>query len=411
MVDLFRIAYLGELLLWVPLAAIVVAVPGMRRWLALPLGVSALAMAYEAFMTFVWAPTVVNPIRVDIFLVMAIAALVDLFTAIALWEPARSGVHRKYAATAALLCAAVPVLAALGLFGIKLHSAALDDRLGDQRRFRFEAAFRDDTTVRRFFGDLEPRANPWSGHYVVEGGDDRVRRLVINDAGQFWIFHEQLYTYPGEGVAADAEFRGQTSGSQARLGFVLRRDGDGYKVQVDGSQRAALTARRVEPPRFAKAASASDEVRFIGVFAGSHENPKGHPWVIQVWLWRSGDNAWGQYLREPFRDGRLQQFLTPQRVEPRCEDDCRVVGFRSGRGEVRLTRVSDDEWRAKVEGNAEEVALRRGELVQGFDLDLAPLATVKEHRRWLDAMTSGAYRRDPPRLMGSERRRIYSWMR
>ena len=399
MVDLFRIAYLGELLLWLPLAVIVVAVPGMRRWLALPLGVSALAMAYEGFMTFVWAPTVVNPIRVDIFLVMAIAALVDLFTAIALWEPARSGVHRRYAATAALLCAAVPVLALPGMFGLTAQTAALDDRLADQRRFRFEAAFRDESTQRRFFGELQRRANPWAGHYVVEGGDDRYRRIVINDAGQFWIFHERLYVYAGEGVADDAQFRGQTPGP-TRLGFVLRRDGHAYEVLIDGSQRAPLRALRVEPPRFAQAAGASDEVRFIGVFAGTHENPKGFPWVIQVWLWRSGDQAWGEYLREPFRDGRLEQFLAPQRVEPRCEDDCRVVAFRSGRGDVTLTRVSEDQWRAKVEGSVEEVALHRGELVQGFDLDLAPLATVKEHRRWLDAMTTGTYRR----TLGSERR-------
>ena len=397
MVDLFRIAYLGELLLWVPLTVIVVAVPGMRRWLALPIGVSALAMAYEGFMTFVWAPTVVNPIRVDIFLVMAIAALVDLFTAIALWEPARSGVHRKHAATAALLCAAVPVLAALGLFGLKLHTAALDDRFADQRRFRFEAAFRDADSQRRFFGELQPRANPWAGHYVVEGGDDRFRRIVINDAGQFWIFHEQLYAYPGEGIVAEAEFRGQASRSMP-LEFVLRRDGDAYTLRAEGSARGAMTARRVEPPRFPKPASASDEVRFMGVFAGTYENPKGFPWVVQVWLWRSGDRAWGEYLREPFRDGRLQEFLTPERVEPRCEEDCRVMEFRSGRGEVRLTRASEDQWRAKVHGSAEEVVLDRGEVVRGFDLGLAPLATAKEHRRWLDAMTAGTYRREPPRL-------------
>jgi hypothetical protein len=47
MAGLFPVAYLGELALWVPLVAIVVAVPGMRRWLAAPIGVSALAMAYE----------------------------------------------------------------------------------------------------------------------------------------------------------------------------------------------------------------------------------------------------------------------------------------------------------------------------------------------------------------------------
>ena len=36
--ELLRIAYLAELALWVPLAALVVAVPGMRRWLLIRRG-------------------------------------------------------------------------------------------------------------------------------------------------------------------------------------------------------------------------------------------------------------------------------------------------------------------------------------------------------------------------------------
>ena len=393
---LFPVAYLGELALWVPLAAIVVAVPGMRRWLAAPIGVSALAMAYEGFMTFVWAPTVVNPIRVDVFLVMAVAGVVDMLTGLALVKPARSGVHRRHATVAAALCFLVPALAIVGFVGMHVDSAAVGGRLDDARRFRFEAAFRDEATQRRFFGELSPNANPWAGYYRVEGKDDRFRHLVINDAGRVWIYHEQLYAYAGSGSAVEDEFRGELAMPASRAAVVLRRARGDYELEVRGPHTTAkLPARRSDPPRFAAATTSRDEVRFLGVYAGTYENPPGFAWVIQVWLWQAGGEAWGQYLREPLKDGDIGPYLAPQAIASRCEGDCATLEFKTGRGDVSLRRVSPDEWRAKVAGHGEEVALRRGERIEGFDLDLAPVASVKANRGWLEAMTTGLNRREP----------------
>ena len=46
-----------------------------------------------------------------------------------------------------------------------------------------------------------------------------------------------------------------------------------------------------------------------------------------------------------------------------------------------------------MEGYSPEVVLVRGETQRGFDLDLAPVSSVRENRRWLDAMTATTYRR------------------
>ena len=139
--EIFRIAYLAELWLWVPLAVIVAMVPGMRRWIAVPLGVSALALVYEGYMTLVWERTVVAPIRVDIFLVMIAAGLVDLVAGLALLRPAISGVHRSQARIAAALCLGIVVAALAGGLGLRIDLAAVDDKLDDACRARLEAAF------------------------------------------------------------------------------------------------------------------------------------------------------------------------------------------------------------------------------------------------------------------------------
>lgn len=392
---LFLIAYLAQLALWLPLGLIVWRVPGMRRWLAGAFGVSALAMAYEAFMTFVWSPTVVNPIRVDILLVMLIGCVVDFFTGIALVKPAREGVHRFAAASAASLCLLIPALALLGYVALRAESAAVGDRLSQGRLYRFEAGFRDDATQRRFYGELAPKGNPWAGYYLVQGRDDRVRHLIVNDAGRVWAYHAQLYAYPGEGRDAGGEFRGQLQMPNSRMDFALRRQGEAFEVEIgSGEPVQKLVAKRLAPPRFGKAPSAGDAVRFIGVFAGTHENPPGFAWVIQVWLWRAGDEAWGYYLREPFKGGDIGPMLQPHAVKVACRDDCTVVELRSGRGDVVLRRAGEDEWRAKVAGNDGDIELRRGALVDGFDLELAPLDSLEAHRRWLDAVTTGMYRRE-----------------
>ena len=388
--ELFRIAYLAELWLWVPLAVIVATVPGMRRWVALPLGVSALALVYEGYMTLVWEPKVTAPIRVDIFLVMIGAGLVDLIAGLALLRPAISGVHRVQARIAVALCLGIVAAATGGWIGMNVGLAAVDEKLDYGRRAKLEAAFRDDETQRRFFGELASRKNPWAGYYVIEGDDDRYRQLVINEAGRVWLFHELLYESRGNGEAGGSDFVGAVSLGGAQTGFVLRREGERYLLRVHGK---SLPARRVDPPRYPRAASTPDEVRFIGVFSATYENPRSHPWIVQVWLWQRDGEVWGHYLRDTFEGGEIREYIGTEAIRPRCREGCRVLEFQSGRGPVVLTRVSEDAWRAKLDGLAEEVLLARGETQRGFDLDLAPLSTAKENRRWLDAMTATAQRR------------------
>lgn len=70
--------YLVLLVLWVPVLLAMAVVPELRRIpVAIAVAASAVATAYEAYMTYVWAPTVIAPIRVDIFCVMSVLLVLD----------------------------------------------------------------------------------------------------------------------------------------------------------------------------------------------------------------------------------------------------------------------------------------------------------------------------------------------
>jgi hypothetical protein len=397
--QLFRLAYLGELFLWIPLAYFVATMPAARRWLAAPLVASVLAAAYEAYMTFVWEPSVVAPIRLDIFLVMVVAGVANAICGLSLAVSARGEAGRLRWWVAAALCLSVPAFAFTGFVFLHFETAQLNVRLDRGNEFRFEAAFRDDDSQMRVFGNLNPGANPWAGYYLAGDGDDRFKHLVINDAGQFWLYHSKFYEYKGRGKqrATDPDkFEGEGSERMdANMKLVLRRQAAGpYLLQVDfGYTRAgpprAIPIQKTDPPRFAQPPSPGDQVRFVGVFSGTYDDRGNDFWLVQIWLWESKGAMWGRYLHDVYNRGQKKEFIYAEEIQPECMQQCKALSFKSSRGIRTLIRGSDDEFRGRYGSPAREVTLRRGQIVPGFLLDLAPLRTEEQNRAWLDAVTVG----------------------
>ena len=107
--NLFHYAYFAALGLWIPLAIVAGLQPSVRRRVAVPLAASAIASAYEAYMSLVWSHTVSAPIRVDILLVMFVLGVVDAIAGFRLVAGAR-GQNRTPFMVAATFCLAVPAL-------------------------------------------------------------------------------------------------------------------------------------------------------------------------------------------------------------------------------------------------------------------------------------------------------------
>lgn len=396
MTSLLGAAYLAALGLWIPLGILAALEPRLRRRLLVPIALSALGAAYEAYMTFVWSPKVVNPIRVDIFLVLLVLGIADLIAGLALLRGGARPRGRSASSLAAALCLAVPAVAVAGYAALRAESAVVGRNLDLGRRYGFEAAFRDDATQRRFFGELQPAKNPWAGYYAGVGDDERFAHLVINDDGAFWIYHAQLYVYPGRGGpnAAGEAFEGVGEKS-ADLRMSLRRgEGDVFLLDARFASVPGATTpkparmKKTAAPRFPRAPAPADEVHFAGVYSAIYDEKNDSFWLTQVWLWESKGEWWGQYLRDYYTRGQTRDFVSTERIAPACADGCRVLRFRSGRGAVTLTRVSPEEIDAQMEGVPAQVRLRRGETLPGFMFDLAPLATKKENQAWLQALTT-----------------------
>ncbi|APV51280.1 hypothetical protein BWI17_17270 [Betaproteobacteria bacterium GR16-43] len=401
MSQLFRYAYLAELFLWVPLAYCVVTLPASRRWLIGPAAFSLLAAVYEGYMTFVWERTVVAPIRVDIFLVVFMATIVNVIAGLGLAFGGKGTTERKPRSIIATLCLAIPVLAIAGYLYMRADTAALDVQFEQGRKYRFETAFRDDATEKRVFGDIKPNANPWAGYYVGDGADDRFKHLVINEAGQFWLYGTALYLSEGyrkpDSTNAD-RYEAQGSGRMnQKMRLALRRQADGpYLLEVDFGYGVAtppktVPVQRATPPRFPQTSSPNDEVKFVGVFSGTYTEGTKSFWLVQFWLWESKGGQWGLYVHDNYVPGQRREFIHPEPLEIRCRDQCRELTFETSRGRRKLQRTSNDEFKGMYDSPEREVIITRGEILPmpGFLLDLAPLASRRQNEAWLSAVLAG----------------------
>jgi hypothetical protein len=394
MVVLSQAAYFAALVLWLPLAIVATLYPSLRRRVMVPLVASAIAAAYESYMSLVWSQTVSNPIRVDFLVVMFALGVVDGIAGLSLLSGGRARRDRRPLLVSGVLCLGVPALAIAAFAGMLFDTSRVDRNLELARRFRFEAYFRDDETEKRVFGELASRENRWAGYYLGTGDDDRFRHLVINDEGHYWIYTSSLIVRTGTGrPLPTGEFAGVGDPpTDGKTHVTLRgQDGGPFLLEVRGGLipdvPTTVPMRKAERPRFPRP-SAAGEVRFLGVFSATYGETSGGFWLTQVWLWESDGEWWGQYLRDHFERGSTREFVATEAIDPACSEQCQVLSFQTSRGPVILTRVSDGELTVAMQGDFKQVTLKRGETLPGFFLDLAPVATKRDNRQWLEALTT-----------------------
>ena len=120
---LFQLAFFAGLGLWIPLALIAALQPSVRRRVMVPLLASAIAAAFEAYISFVWSQTNSIPMRVDVFFVLCALTFVDAIAGFSLVVGARGRPDRTPLLAAGMLCLAVPALAIAGFAALRLDFA------------------------------------------------------------------------------------------------------------------------------------------------------------------------------------------------------------------------------------------------------------------------------------------------
>jgi hypothetical protein len=217
----------------------------------------------------------------------------------------------------------------------------------------------------------------------------------VNAAGEFWVFTKEFYERRGRGgpdPADEAVFKGADNDGIHEGTFSLRDLGGGrlsllLRDRYGNRELKELVFAKATPPRFPRAASPGDQVRFKGVFA-ARSGKGGGVQVAQLWLWESDGWMWGKYFRQGFTAGVESPVVRTRDARLKCaSSDCSsMVLTREDDGPITLTWLSPDRLREGREGDYSSMIYERGEVIPGFLYHLAPLATVDENRKWLRSM-------------------------
>jgi hypothetical protein len=305
-----------------------------------------------------------------------------------------------------VLCISIPILFVAGIIAGISESQDLDNSVKLGRRFRFEAAFRDNNTQKRFFGNLDSVSNPWCGYYVADDMASWYKHLIVNAGGDIWLYRTERNSFLlDKGIGHQSlenpkkfigEMRPSTGGkdklSLERIdigNFILRIHTNYPDTNAWRQYGGDVHLRKSLPSRYPATAPQTNPVKFLGVFSARFVATGKQFKVFQVWLWESRGAVRGRLLQSWFTQGELKQFLWTIPTEGKCSEDCRVIDLSTSSKAypLVLTKISDDRYAAPGPTVGGGVVLTRGETVPGYLYDLAPLESEIRNREWLNAVS------------------------
>lgn len=302
-------AYIALLGLWlVFVAPALTGRHGARGWARAATGLGLAGALYETWMSFVWGPTVANPIRIDIFLVFALLTAVYLLASLSLL---RAGWRRSGLAAVAL------TLAAAGAMGVAMaqtsRAAAQHDALRQEgNRLLFAAKFADPKAYDAYFGapGAATGALPF-GHWTSEEASP-FTRLVVGGNGRAYLFFGCSDSECQFGPGAPLERRGDGFTAELLWRGVGRRvlelappEGDTLELRVDGRLHRL---RRTPPPLLGL--PREERLAYLGTFSAA-EPIRQHARVSQLWLWRGDEGLFAVGIFRILVAGRRADFVTP----------------------------------------------------------------------------------------------------
>jgi hypothetical protein len=370
-----------------------------RAMLLPPIVVAALAALWEMSV-----PRSAN-IRIDLLLVVPLLAFVEGAAGIALASHAKVAGRWRWAGASAIpaaICLAASAFVAVVWVVTGFGIAKETERSDRGKEWAFQAAFRDDATQRRVFGELEADPDHWAGYYVPEKPDVYPRRIVIAADGRYWTFGEHEYMSAGqrEGDRGPERFRGrERRGVGVDLDLTKRPDGGFDLTRTFDGKTYTYAYRRERPPRFPRPAGSTQRVKYRGVFSGFVADGNSFR-VGQLWIWEADGKRWGKYLWQGLTPGKESWIVAQRDATIDCADAaCRtILVTATGEQPTRYSWIADDalQYDSGYLARGQKLILRPGEIVPGFLYDLAPLTDADENREWLHVVPDNGVYWTPP---------------
>ncbi|MGP0628684.1 hypothetical protein ACTRW9_03165 [Nitrospina sp. 32_T5] len=396
---------------WTAVASLLLyAVPawkakGGRKGLITAAVLGVLLTGYEVFMTFVWGPTVVGPIRVDIFIVILVALLGHLIGATSLvLARKRSGLAGGHLG---LLILPLVALTGVGyeIWSLNEESDRLTANFFEANRLLFEARFRDPQTLRRTFGQLEAENNLLAGHWRREEGSPP-SRLVINTENEVWAFYScgDTECLGGEGTVQNGRIATTHDILPAYLFEVSTVAPDRMTlvqispVRTTGGAPPDLIFLK-EPPPLQHAETQAGALRYLGTYSKLTERGRAHVTLTQVWLWQGEETMYAVVVHTTQVKGQQAQFIRPVLFSAGARDIRRANAYvfdsEDGEGTVRIELLEEGK-RARAtlqrfRGDIEIVTLDKKERLTDEALSLAPVKSGEAWQHWFDAVMTGRF--------------------
>jgi hypothetical protein len=358
-------------------------------------GLTFLLCGYILYLDFIWAKTVVAPIRLDLLFLIPLSTLT--FTGVGVWGVRKPGWLTKMASVL-LLAFSVPTLLvfAQGIW----KSSKVIVRLNARPALIFEAQFRNPQTFRNFFGNIDPRNDPRVGHFRAEDPKSWASRVIVNDQGHFWLMFkcgenvECVYSQADLGeISLPGTFKAQSETGLPQEVLVSAWSGDRFALNF--SPQGTYTFVRA-PVSYNETVSAPGKVSFHGSFSQVRID-RDYIYLIQIWLWQSGERWVAYYVRRNAKCGSINDFVSASAYEGKPRGG--QIFFTSATEKIEEFQISvpspsSDQIDAHIFYNGrplQEATLKRGSILYSPVYESAPNSDFDVTTDWLKTVSMGYF--------------------
>ena len=194
-------------------------------------------------------------------------------------------------------------------------------------------------------------------------------------------------------TALPATFRAQAEAGPPRAVVVSAWQPD--RLTLSASPGGTQTFAR-EPIAFAAPVAASETVTFLGAFSQARLD-RDYVYLVQLWLWQSGDRWLAYYVRRIAQCGSSSDFVfATAYVGTPVSDRIEFLSERGNRNldtfEIARPAPADDhiEGQVRYNGNpVEALALSRRSMLRSPIFESAPLVSFDATADWLKTVSMG----------------------
>jgi hypothetical protein len=388
--------YYALLVLWIPLLWPAWRMTsGGRWWIRMAVAAGFVALLYEIWMTFVWAPAA--PIRIDILLIVPVLAIFyGTAAGILFWAK-----WRKLGALLGLFLVLIGGGFTYKWIQIRGESERLREAFHAGNALLFEAKFRNRSTYESHFGfsGAAPASHP-VGHWEAQA-PSHYSRLIVNPAGRAWLFYKcgktECHDGPeGSRVEGPGDRPGQWKARLKRRGggeivlLITRAAPDRLSVEIGGQAVSFVAA----PPPI-NAQPAHESLVFLGSFTQT-ECTRQHAKVRQLWLWREDARLYAVGIFSTLVAGRRASFVSPVVMgEGTMSGDSWAFEWeREGRRGTASIALDGPNAALTLERERRETVqavLERGAIFRDDAIELAPLTRKEDWTNWFEIVMTGHF--------------------